>query len=144
MTDARELDIKQRILASALLDVPFDGWVEAVLGRAAAKAGVGELETARLFPAGVTGLIGFHLDEADRAMVAALGEHDLGAMKIRERITLGIRCRLERAEPHREAVRRTLAHLALPQHAGRAVRALYRTVDRRWRAVGDDATDFHF
>ena len=45
---------------------------------------------------------------------------------------------------HREAVRRALTYLAQPQHGGRGLKCLYRTVDEMWYAAGDRATDFNF
>ncbi len=41
-------------------------------------------------------------------------------------------------------MRRTLSYLGQPQHAGRGLRCLYRTVDEMWHAAGDTATDFNF
>jgi len=51
---------------------------------------------------------------------------------------------LEILAPWREAVRRALAVLALPQHAPLGLRLLYQTVDAIWYAAGDRATDFSF
>ena len=65
-----------------------------------------------------------------------------------ERVHLMIRMlillRLERAIPHKEAIRRALAVLALPTNAGQSARTLYRTVDIMWRAAGQKDTDFSF
>jgi ubiquinone biosynthesis protein COQ9 len=63
---------------------------------------------------------------------------------VRERIAAGVRTRLALLEPHREAVRRALALLALPQNLGLGLRLLYDTVDAVWYAAGDTATDFNF
>ncbi len=41
-------------------------------------------------------------------------------------------------------MRRGLAFLALPQHAGLAAKCLYRTVDAVWHGVGDTSTDYNF
>ncbi|MEQ9641208.1 MAG: COQ9 family protein [Alphaproteobacteria bacterium] len=128
---------KRVILAAAIPGVPFDGWTAKLMRSLDDDAGV-------LFPGGAADLLGFYLVEADRRMVEALEQVDLPAMKIRQRIAAAIRLRLEQAEPERETVRRTLATLALPGHAGLGLRSLYRTVDAIWRACGDTATDFNF
>src|SRR3546814_13076715 len=44
----------------------------------------------------------------------------------------------------REAVRRAIGYLALPQNALLSTRLLYRTVDAMWYAAGDTATDWNF
>ena len=46
--------------------------------------------------------------------------------------------------PHREAVRRGLTFLSLPQNAGLALKILYDSVDEIWRAIGDRSTDYNF
>jgi ubiquinone biosynthesis protein COQ9 len=63
---------------------------------------------------------------------------------VRDRVKTAVLTRLELAAPYREAVRRALALEALPQHAPRALKQLYRTVDAIWYAAGDTATDFNF
>ncbi len=64
-------------------------------------------------------------------------------MRVRERVALGVRRRLEALAPYREAVRRVLSFMALPQNAGLALRGTWRTVDAIWYAAGDTATDFN-
>jgi ubiquinone biosynthesis protein COQ9 len=51
---------------------------------------------------------------------------------------------LEIVAPWREAVRRALSVLALPQHAPLGLRLLYGTVDAAWYGAGDRTTDFSF
>jgi ubiquinone biosynthesis protein COQ9 len=61
-----------------------------------------------------------------------------------ERVALAVNIRLEIVEPWREAVRRALTILSLPQNVPLAMRLLYETVDGIWYAAGDSATDFSF
>ena len=65
-------------------------------------------------------------------------------MRTAERVADGVRTRLAILLPHREAVRRSLALLAMPQNLALAARLLYDTVDTIWHAAGDRATDFNF
>ena len=74
-------------------------------------------------------------------MAAAAGR-DMAALRLAERVRLAVALRLEAARPHREAVRRAVAVLALPRHAGLAARVLARTVDAIWQAAGDRSADF--
>ena len=80
----------------------------------------------------------------DRRMLAELATLDLDSMKIRMKIATAVRVRLEQNVAHREAVRRALSMLALPQNSALAMRLLYRTVDAMWHAAGDTATDHNF
>jgi ubiquinone biosynthesis protein COQ9 len=133
---------KRAILAAALPDIPFDGWTEATLIGAAKAAGFDRTMALRAFPGGAIELLDFHVAEVDRAMLEALGERDLTGLKLREKIALAIRLRLESEAGHREAIRKAIGMLALPHRAPLALRQLHRTVDAIWHAVGDTSTDF--
>jgi ubiquinone biosynthesis protein COQ9 len=50
--------------------------------------------------------------------------------------------RLALLGPHREAVRRSVAVLAMPRHARVAAGTLARTVDEIWHLAGDQSADF--
>jgi ubiquinone biosynthesis protein COQ9 len=135
---------KRKLLAALLPQAPFDGWSGAALLRAAAECGIAASAIPQLFPNGPLDAIAFWIAESDRAMLAELEVRDLAAMKVRERVAAAVRIRLEQQAPHREAVRRALAVLALPTNAGIALASLYRTVDAIWQAAGDTATDWNF
>ncbi len=135
---------KPRVLARMLRHAAFDGWSEGTFRRAVADAGLSPAEADRLFPGGARDVLVFHMDTADRELAEGLGRHDLDGLGVRAQVTLAVRLRLERAEPHREAVRRAFAYLSLPGNSGLAARGLHRTVDTIWRAVGDRSTDFNY
>lgn len=136
---------KRAALIEAMLpDVPFDGWTQAALEGAARRAGIDETELASLFPGGPRDMVAAFSRWADHRMLAALAENGLDGMKVRDRVALAVRMRLFLLEPHREAVRRALALLALPQNLALGLRLLYDTVDAIWYAAGDTATDFNF
>jgi ubiquinone biosynthesis protein COQ9 len=138
-------DARDRILAAALPHVPFDGWSDAVLARAAQEAGFPAATAMRIFPGGALDALGHWCDAADRAMVAACeGDPGFAALKVREKVAAAIRRRLEPLGPHREAVRRGMALMALPGGLGLSLRALWATVDAVWRLAGDRATDFNY
>ena len=136
--------IGEAILLASLPHIPFDGWGEAALARGAADAGYDGATARRLFPGGATVMITRHSHYADRRMLEELAGLNLDAMKVRDRITTAVRVRLQQNVMHREAIRRAMARLALPQNAALATRLLYRTVDAMWHAAGDTATDFNF
>ena len=135
---------RAKILAAALPNVAFDGWTSKVMREAADAAGISHGEMRLAFPGGITDLVDCFLADGDRRMEEALAKLDLGALKIRERITLAVRTRIEVDAAHREAVRRAVTLLALPISGATGPRTLYRTVDAIWRAAGDRSTDFNF
>jgi ubiquinone biosynthesis protein COQ9 len=132
------------LIRAALPHVPFDGWSRKTLRAAAESAGIDPGAVERLFPGGAKDAVAHFMDLADRVMHEDLLAADLASMKIRARVTYGVRQRLERWTPHREAVRRALALTPLPPFTGEALRGWYRTVDIIWKAAGDKSTDFNF
>lgn len=142
-----EADLTARrdaILEGMLPDVAFDGWTRAALLRGAEAAGLDPREALAAFPNGIGQAVEHFSAWADRHMLDRLAEVDLLAMKVRQRITLAVRTRLEVLSGHREAVRRSVTMLALPQHALTGPRLLYRTVDAMWYAAGDTSTDYNY
>jgi ubiquinone biosynthesis protein COQ9 len=137
-------ETRRRLLRATLPHVPFDGWTGAAMLAGARDLGLSAAEAANAFPGGAVEMIEFMSLEADQRMVEAMEREDLASLKVRERIALGVRRRLELYAADREAIRRALAVLALPQNGPLALRLLYRTVDAIWYAAGDTATDFNF
>jgi len=121
----------------------FDGWSNAALAMAAAELGV-PAERARLaFPGGQVQMIDAWFDATDKAMLLAFPPERIAAMKIRERIRELVLFRLEAMRPHREALRRALAILAMPLNVPQGARLAWRSADRIWRVAGDTATDLN-
>lgn len=147
MNDAPAFDreaVAVQVLEAALVHVPFDGWSLEALQRGAADAGFERTMALRVFPRGVIDAIEFWCALADRRMLTALGGRDIAALRTRARVALAVRLRLEAVAGHREAVRRAVGLLALPQNAGSGARTLWHTIDAIWYAAGDTATDFNY
>jgi len=136
--------IRETLLLATLPHVPFDGWSNAALRVGAEDAGLSPAEALNAFPAGPAEALALFSDWADRQMLARLDQLDLGAMKVRDKVAAGVRLRLEVLEPHKEAVRRGLAVLALPPNAGQGLKGLHGTVDAVWTMAGDRATDYNY
>ncbi len=132
------------IIAQALPLVPFEGWTQATLQKAARAAGYKASDVIRVFPGGAIDAVDRYSAIADAQMLETLKQYSLTTMKIRERIATAVRARLDACEPGREAVRKAVAMHAMPFYAHRGLRNLYRTVDDIWYACGDTSTDFNF
>lgn len=121
----------------------FDGWTRAAVDSAAARLGI-DPEQARLaFPKHQAGMIDAYIQAVDRAMAQQLSPEKLQGMKIRQKIRSLVWARLEIMAPAREAVRRALAILAMPQNVPLAVRIGWRSADIMWRLAGDTSTDYN-
>jgi ubiquinone biosynthesis protein COQ9 len=94
-------------------------------------------------PKSQAAMIDVYIQEVDRALEAYFTPERLKGLKIREKIRALVWRRLEVMGPAREAVRRGLAILAMPQNLPLALRTSWRTTDLMWRLAGDTSTDFN-
>jgi ubiquinone biosynthesis protein COQ9 len=136
--------LREALLEAVLNHVPFDGWSPLAFNAAVKELKEDPALALNAFPGGMSELLEFYHRRADQRMIAELERRNIGALKIRERIALAVRTRLEQNGRHREAIRQALSFLAMPHNAALAARCLYRTVDAIWYAAGDRSTDFNF
>lgn len=135
-------DIRARLLAAALPHVAFDGWGEVTFQAAAADAGIAPGPARVACPRGAPDLAADYHRAGDQAMLAALGAHDLAALRFRDRVALAIRLRLGAAD--RDRVRRGMTLFAQPQNMAIGSSLLWGTADAIWRALGDNSTDVNW
>ena len=120
--------------------VAFDGWTMRALKAGLAEAGMPADEAALLFPLGPVDMIAVFCDLADRRMTEAAAALDETRLTARVRAIVALR--LEMNRPHKEAIRRALALLALPRNAADGAKMTARTIDAIWHAAGDRSADF--
>ncbi len=139
-----DVALKVAVIEAALPHIAFDGFTDRLMDRAAKEAGADKDDVPRLFPNGALGLLEAYSDSVDAEMEKRLAKVKLTTMPVRKRIATAVKTRLAILKPHKEAVRRAVAHLSLPQNVALGARLVYRTVDAMWRAAGDASTDFNF
>jgi ubiquinone biosynthesis protein COQ9 len=135
---------RERLIEAMLPDVAFDGWSRRALRNAARRASLPVGEAMALFPRGPADLIAAFSRWADLRMLEELQAMAVEEMRLSQRITLALQLRFTVLAPWREAVRRGLSILALPQNTLLGLRLLYDTVDAVWHGVGDGSIDFSF
>jgi ubiquinone biosynthesis protein COQ9 len=135
---------RERLIVAMLPDVAFDGWSRHALRNAARRAAIPVGEAMALFPRGAADLIAAFSRWADLQMLDQLHTMPVEEMRLSQRIALALQLRFEVLAPWREAVRRGLSVLALPQNTLLGLRLLYDTVDAVWHGVGDGSNDFSF
>jgi ubiquinone biosynthesis protein COQ9 len=133
------------LLADAVAaEAAFEGFGRTALLTAANRLELPRGEPDRLFPGGGLQVLTFLSERADRRTMEELEKAGIDALKVRERIKLAVRTRIELHTGPKETARRALALLALPLNAPLALKLLYRTVDALWHAAGDTSADFNF
>jgi len=144
MDSVSPLERLRRELALAVGEnAMFDGWTRAAVDSAAGQLGIDPVQARLAMPKTQAGMIDVYIQEVDRALEAWFTPQRLKPMKIREKIRALVWHRLEIMGPAREAVRRALAILAMPQNVPLALRAGWRSADLMWRIAGDTSTDFN-
>ena len=135
--------LRRRLALAVGENAVFDGWTRQAVDSAAAQLGVDPVQARLAFPKSQPAMIDCFIQEVDRALEASFTAEQLGEMKIRERIRALVWRRLGIMGEAREAVRRGLAVLAMPQNVPLALRISWRSADLMWRLAGDTSTDFN-
>jgi len=144
MSDTPSARFRARILEAFPPHAVRLGWTDAAFRAACEETGVSEGEAELACPRGAADLFEAFASRADEAMLEALADLDLQAMKVRQRVKAAVQLRLEAQIPYKEAARAMTRALARPDRAPIAARLLWRTADQIWRALGDTSTDENF
>jgi ubiquinone biosynthesis protein COQ9 len=121
----------------------FDGWTDLAVRNAAELEGADPEVASFAFRGGAMAMIGAWIAHVDLAMASALPPEELAGLKIRERIRSLVQFRLDAIAGQREALRRALAIMAMPQNVPEALRLGWQSADAMWRLAGDTATDYN-
>ncbi|MEO8557786.1 MAG: COQ9 family protein [Rhodospirillales bacterium] len=135
---------RDRLADSVLANAVFDGWGHSAIEAAGRQLALPAGEAERLFPGGTFEVIDWLDRRTTERMVQELAQRDLKALRIRERVALAVRLRLEPLNAHREGLRRAAKLMATPLHARRGAGAVWRTVDAIWHGLGDTSTDYNY
>ena len=144
MVDLSPLERLRRELALAVGEnAVFDGWTRSAVDSAARQLGLDPMQARLAMPKTQAGMIDLYIEEVDRGLQASFTPERIAKLKIREKIRELIWRRLEIMTPAKEAVRRALAILAMPQNVPLALKIGWRSSDLMWRIAGDKSTDFN-
>ena len=135
--------LRRRLALAVGENAVFDGWTRKAVDTTAEQLGIDPVQARLAMPKRQAEMINLYIQEVDRALEAYFTSERLAGMKIREKIRSLVWRRLEIMAPAREAVRRALAILAMPQNVPLALRIGWRTADLMWRIAGDTSTDFN-
>lgn len=135
--------IRRQLALSVGENAVFDGWTPTAVDAAADAHGIIREQARLAMPKDAVGLIDLYGQAIDRELAEAFPPERVSAMKIRARIREMLWTRIQLQAPAKEAIRRALATLAMPQNLAAAARLSWRTADHIWRLAGDTATDYN-
>jgi ubiquinone biosynthesis protein COQ9 len=144
MDEPSPLELIRRQLALAVGEnAVFDGWTQGAVDAAAAQLGIDQAQARLAMPRDQAGKVQTYIHAVDRALEEWFTPERLAGLKIREKIRSILWKRLEIMEPAREAVRRALSILAMPQNVPAGLKTGWHTADVMWRIAGDTSTDYN-
>lgn len=135
--------LRERLALAVGENAVFDGWNRAAVDSAASQLGIDQAQARLAFPNSQAEMIDAYIQGVDREMAQRLPPEKLRGMKIREKIRSLVWTRLEIMGPAREAMRRALSILAMPQNVPLGLQIGWRSADLMWRLAGDRSTDFN-
>jgi ubiquinone biosynthesis protein COQ9 len=131
------------LLAAMLPHVVFDGWSQASFEYAVVDVNMDLGLAAILAPRGAIDLAVAYHRQSDALMHERYWTTPTDSLKIREKITLAVRLRLE-AIGDKEAVRRAASLFALPRNASEGAKLIWGTADHIWTMLGDSSQDVNW
>lgn len=134
--------IRDQAIRAILPIAARDGWTWGSLRAGLAAIGQPPALAESHFPRGPTGAVAAWLDLLNRDMAEAAAAEDVPALRVSRRIRRVVELRLTAMAPHKDALRRALALLALPWNAPTGLQATAAAVDAMWHAAGDASADF--
>ena len=139
-----QIDLKDKIIDAALKNINFDGWSKDSILTGFKAHSIDEKSYDDLFPRGIIDVVLHFGDFTDRQMINLYEKNDNKDLRMPEKIKSLLLVRFEILKPYKEAVRRSIGILALPNNSKLALKAMYNSTDEIWKAAGDRATDFSF
>jgi len=135
---------QRKIFDSVIAAVSQKGWTAGAFAQGLKNSGSSSAEAHKLFPNGILDIIEAFHHSIDSAMLSRIEvKRNFRAMRVRDKITFGVRARLEAAEKNQEAMRRLLVWSLMPSHMTKSSSYLWQAADAIWIAAGDTATDYN-
>ena len=137
--------VRSQLAEAVAAEAAFGGWSDTAMRAAARQIGAPEGEAERLFPGGPVAVLAWLSERADLRTVEAMEAGGAAGLKIRERIKIAVRARIEQTVGGRESgTARNSPCSSCRPNAALGLKLLYRTIDAIWYAAGDTSTDFNF
>jgi ubiquinone biosynthesis protein COQ9 len=135
----------EKILNAVMQSLALEGWTSEAFDHGMRRAKASPKDGCDLFPHGVDSVAEVFHEFVDETMLARIASKRMfRGMRVRDKITFGIRCRFEIMAPYRDAIKRFLLWSLHPKYFSQAFQRLWKTADRLWTAAGDQSTDYNY
>lgn len=136
-------DMRAALAPHIAANAVFDGWGDMARDDAARAIGLNPDHARLAFPEGKVQMIDAWIDQIDQQMIAACDNDQFRALGMTGKVRAALHARFAAMQGRKDAVRRALSILALPQNAAKGLQLGWRTADVIWRLAGDESSDFN-
>ena len=144
-SDGPSAALVEKILPEMLILAAESGWTDANFRLALKNQGVDPGQASAALPDGVGSLIVFLFDRSLSTLDTELAALDLTSMRIRDKVTSGVRIWLETLSGDHQASVRALDWVTARFTGPLPVTELiWKVADHVWTGIGDDATGFSY
>lgn len=140
---SKKADTRDTILRHLLPNIPFDGWTDEALQRAAKACKISPEKLDQAFPQGVTDAVAYFFHWATARMAEKITPRTLQGLRVRDKVTLCVRTRLELLAGYKEATSSALTYMAKPPRALHMPKMVWETADVIWKLAGDTSADYN-
>ena len=136
--------LKEKFIKVVASQAIFRGWSNDSVKEACTDLDLDPRILESSFPRGVLDVaIAFHRI-GDRDMINSLESENLSNLKMREKITFAIKCRLGVIGADKELIRLCMSFFALPHNFLDGSKLIWGTADKIWNFLGDESEDYNF
>ena len=132
---------RDRLLDAMLAVAAETGWNQSGLEAAAAKAGLSLGQAMLACPHGISDLLEALGQRASAAVRKQLAAPEVQAMKVREKVAVGVRAYLAALDPAKPAVKRAAGS---PANLAAGPKGAWAAADAIWAGLGDKSTDYNW
>ena len=109
MKQEKNIRIKNQILKSTFKHIHINGWSKHSMLLGCSDIGISCDQLNQIFPVGIDGLIDHYFFVNEQSMSRQLSKIDLDNMRVRDKISLGVRIRLKNNKKHKKPLKRLYA-----------------------------------
>lgn len=143
--DAPTAALVQKILPEMLKIAGEEGWNAMTLQKAAQLADVQADDVSQALPSGIDSLVPLYFRELDERLRDKLSNTDMGSLRIRDKVTLGVETWFELLGEHHGASVKAIDWCSA-RLFGRlpTTELIWGTADTIWTGIGDEDTGFTY
>ncbi len=142
MNKKQNIRIKNQILKSTFNHINQNGWSKNSLYLGCSEIGVSLDQLKQIFPRGISDLIDYYFLNNEQSLIRKLNKINLNNMRVRDKISLGIKIRLENNNKYKDPLKRLYAVGILKPK--KLLPKIWNTSDLVWKIAGDNSTDYNY